>query len=61
MTAETSLIVEDAVTCSQVFKRNPVPQSNEPISVEHLAAGTYRAALQAEARRLISDVFLVAR
>jgi hypothetical protein len=40
---------------------NLVPQSNEPISVEHLPVGTYRAALEVGGRRLISDVFLVSR
>jgi hypothetical protein len=53
------LIVEDAATGKQLFKGNLVPQSNEPISVEHLPVGTYRAAVEAEGRRLMSDVFLV--
>jgi hypothetical protein len=61
MAAEASLIVEEAATAKQVFKGNPVPQSNEPISVEHLPTGTYRAALEVRGRRLISDVFLVSR
>jgi pimeloyl-ACP methyl ester carboxylesterase len=61
MTAEASLIVEEAAAGKQVFKRNLVPQSNEPISVERLPAGTYRAALEAGGRRFISDVFLVSR
>ncbi len=56
-----SLIVEEAAVRKQVFKRRLVPQSDEPISVEHLSAGTYRAALEVEGRRLISDVFLVSR
>jgi len=43
------------------FKRNLVPQSNEPISVEHLLAGTYRAAFEVGGQKLISDVFLVLR
>jgi pimeloyl-ACP methyl ester carboxylesterase len=61
MTAGASLIVEEAATGKQVFKRNLVPQSNELASVEHLPAGTYRAALEVGGRRLISDVFLVSR
>lgn len=61
MSLGASLIVEEAETGKQVFKGNLVPQSNEPISVEHLPAGTYRAALEAEGRRLMSDVFLVSR
>jgi pimeloyl-ACP methyl ester carboxylesterase len=61
MTPEASLIVEDVATVTQVFKANLVPQSNEPFSVEHLPVGTYRAALEAGGRRLISDVFLVSR
>jgi pimeloyl-ACP methyl ester carboxylesterase len=61
MNPEALLIVEEAATRKQVFKRNLVPQSNEPISVEHLPAGTYRAALEVGGRRLISDVFLVSR
>jgi pimeloyl-ACP methyl ester carboxylesterase len=56
-----SLIVEEAAAGKQVFKRNLVPQSNDAISVEHLPAGTYRAAIEAGGRRLISDVFLVSR
>ena len=59
MTPEASLIAEEATTGKQVFKRNLVPQSNESISVDHLPAGTYRAALEVGGRRLISDVFLV--
>jgi hypothetical protein len=59
MTAEASLIVEEAAARKQVFKRNLAPQSNEAISVEHSPAGTYRAALEVGGRRLISDVFLV--
>jgi hypothetical protein len=61
MAAGASLIVEEAVTSKPVFNRNLVPQSNDPISVEHLPAGTYRAALETKERRLISDVFLVSR
>jgi hypothetical protein len=61
MAPEALLIVEEAATAKQVFKRNLVPQSNEPISVEHLPVGTYRAALESGGRRLISDVFLVSR
>jgi len=61
MSLGASLIVEEAETGKQVSKGNLVPQSNEPISVEHLPAGTYRAALEAEGRRLMSDVFLVSR
>jgi hypothetical protein len=60
-TAPGALIVEEAATGKQVFKRNLVPQSNEPISVGRLPAGTYRAALEAGGGRLISDVFLVSR
>jgi hypothetical protein len=60
-TPGASLIVEEAATGKQVFKRNLVPQSNEPISVEHLLAGTYRAALEVGGQKLISDVFLVLR
>lgn len=60
-TSGASLIVEEAASRKQVFKRNLVPQSNEPISVEHLPEGTYRAALEAGGRRLVSDVFLVSR
>jgi Lecithin:cholesterol acyltransferase len=59
--APGALIVEEAATRKQVFKRNLVPQSNEPVSVERLPAGTYRAALEVGGRRLISDVFLVSR
>jgi hypothetical protein len=59
ITSEASLIVEEAAAGKQVFKRSLVPQSNEPISVEHLPVGTYRAALEVGGRRLISDVFLV--
>jgi hypothetical protein len=61
MSVGGSLIIEEAATGKQVFKGSLVPQSDEPISVEHLPAGTYRAALEAEGRRLISDVFLVSR
>jgi hypothetical protein len=61
MACEGLLIVEEAATGQQVFKRNLVPQSNEPVSVGALPAGTYRAALEAGGRRLISDVFLVSR
>jgi hypothetical protein len=61
MGAGALLIVEEAATGKEVFKGNLVPQSNEPISVEHLPAGTYRAALEVGRRRLISDVFLVSR
>jgi hypothetical protein len=61
MTPGALLIVEEAATGKQIFKRNLVPQSNEPTSVELLPVGTYRAALEAEGRRLISDVFLVSR
>jgi pimeloyl-ACP methyl ester carboxylesterase len=61
MAAEALLIVEEAATAKQVFKGNLVPQSSEPISVEHLPMGTYRAALEVGGRRLISDVFLVSR
>jgi len=62
LSAEASLIVENTATGEQVFKRNLVPQSTAPISVENLPVGTYRAALlDARARRLISDVFLVSR
>jgi hypothetical protein len=61
MTPEALLIVEEAAAGKQVFKRNLVPQSDEPISVEHLPVGTYRAALEVGGRRLISDVFLVSR
>jgi pimeloyl-ACP methyl ester carboxylesterase len=60
-TPEASLIVEEAAPAKQVFKSNLVPQSNEPISVERLPVGTYRAALQTKDQRLISDVFLVSR
>jgi hypothetical protein len=60
MTPEASLIVDEVATGRQ-FKANLVPQSNEPISIEHLPAGTYRAALQTKQRRLVSDVFLVSR
>lgn len=57
-----SLIVEEAATGQHLFKRNLVPRSTEPISVDHLPVGTYRAALLgAGGRRLISDVFLVSR
>jgi len=56
-----SLIVEEAPTGKQVFKRNLLPESNDAISVERLAAGTYRAAIEAGGRRLISDLFLVSR
>jgi len=59
ITSKASLIVEEAAAGKQVFKRSLVPQSNEPISVEQLPAGTYRAALEVGERRLISDVFLV--
>jgi hypothetical protein len=59
MTADASLVLEEVSTRKQVFKRNLAPQSNEPISVEPLPAGTYRAVLEAGGRRLISDVFLV--
>jgi hypothetical protein len=59
MSPAASLIVEESAAVKQVFKRNLVPQSNEPISVENLPAGTYRAALEVGGRRLISDVFLV--
>jgi hypothetical protein len=61
MTPGALLIVEEAATGKQIFKRNLVPESNEPISVELLPVGTYRAALEAEGRRVISDVFLVSR
>jgi hypothetical protein len=61
MTPGALLIVEEAATGKQIFKRNLVPESNEPTSVELLPVGTYRAALEAEGRRLISDVFLVSR
>jgi hypothetical protein len=61
MAPEASLIVEEAATGKQMFKRNLVPQSNEPVSVERLPAGMYRAALEVGGRRLISDVFLVSR
>jgi pimeloyl-ACP methyl ester carboxylesterase len=61
MALGASLIVEEAAAGKQVFKRNLVPQSNEPISVEHLPMGTYRGALEVGGRRLISDVFLVSR
>jgi hypothetical protein len=60
-TFEAMLIVEEAATGRQVFKSNLVPQSNEPITVENLPVGTYRAALQTKERRLVSDVFLVSR
>jgi hypothetical protein len=59
--APGALIVEEAAAGKQVFKRNLEPQSNEPISVEHLPVGTYRAVLEVGGRRLISDVFLVSR
>jgi pimeloyl-ACP methyl ester carboxylesterase len=61
MNLAAALIVEDVAAGKQVFKRNLVPQSNEPISVENLPAGTYRAALEVGRRKLISDVFLVSR
>jgi hypothetical protein len=61
MTAEASLIVEEAATGKQVFKRNLARQSNELISVEPLPAGTYRTALETKGQRLISDVFLISR
>jgi hypothetical protein len=61
MAAGTSLIVEEAATGKEVFRRNLFQQSNELISVEHLPAGTYRAALDIGRQRLISDVFLVSR
>jgi pimeloyl-ACP methyl ester carboxylesterase len=60
LSAEASLIVENTASGEQVFTRNLVPQSTQPISVENLPVGTYRAALlDARGRRLISDVFLV--
>jgi hypothetical protein len=59
MSPGASLIVEEAATGKQAFKSNLVPQSSEPVSVERLPAGTYRAALEVGGRRLISDVFLV--
>jgi hypothetical protein len=59
MAPGASLIVEEAATSKQVFKGNLVPQSNEPISIEHLPVGTYRAALEVGGRMLISDVFLI--
>jgi len=61
MNSAASLIVEEAAADKQVFKRNLVPQSNDPISVENLPVGTYRAALEIGGRRLILDVFLVSR
>ena len=60
-TLEALLMVEEAATGRQVFKSNLVPQSNEPITVENLPVGTYRAALQTKERKLLSDVFLVSR
>jgi hypothetical protein len=62
MAAGALLIIEQAATGKEVFKRNLVPQSNEPISVEDLPVGTYRASLvEVGGRRLIADVFLVSR
>jgi hypothetical protein len=58
-TAAGALIVEEAADSKQVFKRNLMPQSNEPISVEGLPVGTYRASIEVGGRRLVSDVFLV--
>jgi len=58
---EAMLVVEEAATGRQVFTGKLVPQSNEPITVENLPVGTYRAALQTKERKLVSDVFLVSR
>ncbi|MCK1347305.1 MULTISPECIES: hypothetical protein [unclassified Bradyrhizobium] len=59
--AEASLVVENAARGERVFKRNVAPQSNETISLDHLAEGTYRVALEARGQKIISDVFLVSR
>jgi len=58
---EAVLIVEEATTDRQVFKSNLVPQSNEPVTVENLPVGTYRAVLQIEGKTALSDVFLISR
>ena len=50
------LIVEEATTAKQVFKGNLVPQSNEPISVENLPAGTYRAVSDRRSRSRDSEI-----
>ena len=60
MTFEASLMVEEATTGREVFRNTLVPQ-NDPVAVENLPEGTYRAALQTKERRLVSDVFLVSR
>jgi hypothetical protein len=41
-----------------MFKGQPVPQSKEPILVQHLPAGAYRATLETKERRLVSDCLL---
>ena len=61
MTLEASLVVEEATTGREIFRKTLVPQSNDPVAVENLTEGTYRAALQTKERRLVSDVFLVSR
>ena len=58
---QAMLIVENAATGKQVFKGNIAPQSNESITAENLPVGTYRAALQTQEQKLVSDVFLVSR
>ncbi|RTM15375.1 MAG: hypothetical protein EKK33_02085 [Bradyrhizobiaceae bacterium] len=57
--ANATLAVQDVTTGRRLFERKLVTRSNKRIPVEHLPAGTYRAALQVEGRTLISDVFLV--
>jgi pimeloyl-ACP methyl ester carboxylesterase len=56
---EASLIVEEARTGRPVFSHDLAPQSEKPMSVGDLPAGTYRAAIEVGGRRRISDVFLV--
>lgn len=58
----STLKVEDVATDKRFFNRELAPESDQPITVENLPVGTYRATLQIQnTTRSISDVFLVSR